>query len=145
MSFKEFIISSLKVYFILVTLICLATFLLGSIFAPETKFGYEAFVSPLVNAFLALIPEIVMLSRREMSMKEIYIRKAIQLLCIEFIMVYLLKISNGVNMTTGTTIGLIIAVFFIFVLTHVIMFILDTRKAKDLNEALSDFQKNTVE
>ena len=54
MSFKEHLRSVMSRFFVIVTLINLATFVMGEIFRPDDSFGYEAFLSPLIYAAIAL-------------------------------------------------------------------------------------------
>ena len=64
MKLKEFIKSTLASYFIIVTLVNVATLVLGSIFRPEQRFGYEAFLAPLLYGALGLIPVFIMYSHK---------------------------------------------------------------------------------
>ena len=66
MTFKEHFKSVMSMYFIIVTLVNAATFILGSIFRPDQTFGYEAFLSPLIYAAVALVPMLCILGEHRM-------------------------------------------------------------------------------
>ena len=53
-------------YFISVTLINAAVFVTGMMFRPDEKFGYEAFLSPLIYGALTVIPTMIMYSGKEL-------------------------------------------------------------------------------
>ena len=142
MSFREFLKKTAKIYFIIVTLICFATFLLGILTAADARFGYEAFLSPLINGFFGMIPVIVMYSPKELTMKQLVIRKIIQLVSIELVMFILLYGNENTPKTPDTMMGLFFTVIIIFILVHVIMYLLDARQAIELNKDLQNYQKN---
>lgn len=52
---------------------------LGMYFLPEMQFGYEAFCVPLIYGAVGTIPNVVMYSRKELKVKEVFVRKFIQL------------------------------------------------------------------
>ncbi len=59
----------------IVTLINIAMFILGSIFRPDQRFGYEVLIAPLIYGVLSLIPYIIMYSKKELTIKQLYIRQ----------------------------------------------------------------------
>ena len=73
-------------YFISVTLINAAIFATGMIFRPEQTFGYDAYLSPLILGFLTLIPTLITYSSKELTIRQLLFRKAIQLL-LDFVIV----------------------------------------------------------
>ena len=139
MSCKDFIRTAVKTYFIIVTLVCLAIFIIGTVFFPEASFGYVAFASPLIIAAFCTVPFIVMYSHKELTLRQIIVRKVIQLLCIEVIVFILIRGSANTPDSASVTVGIAVAI--IFVLTHVIEYLLDTRQASELNKALELYQK----
>ena len=52
----------------------------GSITQPDSRFGYSVFIIPLLYALAGILPQLVMYSQQELSIKEILLRKIIQLL-----------------------------------------------------------------
>lgn len=141
MELKDIFKRALKDYFIIVTLICLAMFIIGALCFPEEKIGYEAFEAPLLYALFGVIPMAVMYSRKELSVKQFVFRKVIQLISIEAIIIAVLCGGDYLPMTLPSVFGLAVLVAVIFVLTHVIEYLLDAKRASDLTKELSDYQK----
>ena len=82
---KELLSKMFRNYFVLVTLINAVIFVSGSIARPDARFGYSVFIMPLIYAFAGILPQAVMYSRHELSVKEVLLRKFIQLLLIELL------------------------------------------------------------
>ena len=82
---KELLSKMFRNYFVLVTLINAVIFVSGSIARPDARFGYSVFVMPLIYALAGILPQAVMYSNRELSIKEVLLRKFIQLLLIELL------------------------------------------------------------
>ena len=77
---KDHIKDNIMNFFIIVTLVNLVMFISGSILAPEMRFGYEAFIVPIIDGLLGIIPGIIMYSKRELTVRQMLIREVIQLL-----------------------------------------------------------------
>ncbi|MCI7766985.1 MAG: hypothetical protein MSJ26_03260 [Oscillospiraceae bacterium] len=141
MSFKEHLRSVLSSYFIIATLINAATFVLGELFRPEERFGYDAFLSPLIYAAIALIPMLCMYSKKELTMKQFVFRELLQLVSIEVILIGFglgAQCLNPENLPLTASFALSILV--IFVLVHLFSWLLDIKLAKQLNSDLKIFQ-----
>lgn len=140
MSVKEFVSGLIRDFFILTTLICIGVGILGMIFQPETRFGYEALFMPIIYAIAGLIPSAVMYSKRELTVKEVIIRKAIQCLLIEAIVVGLIFGSNILKVEYRSIIlGVMISILVIFVLCHLISAFMEYLDAKKMNADLEAF------
>ena len=79
---KENIKDNLMNFFIIVTLVNIVIFVCGSIFAPDQEITYSAFLVPIIDGALGIIPGIVMYSKRELTVKQMIVREVIQLLSI---------------------------------------------------------------
>ena len=143
MSIKEYFKTTVRNFFIIVTLVNVATFLLGSIYQPEARFGYEAFLSPLVYGALSFIPMWIMYSPKELSVKQLLFREALQLVSLEVILILL---GFGTNNLSRENVKLILSfacsVLVIYVLVHVISWLLDSRTAKIMTKELEAYQAN---
>ena len=143
MSFKEILHKSFMTYFILVTFITAVIMILGLAFDPDARFGYDAFVSPFIFAALGVIPNFVMYSSKELSNKQIILRKIIQLAVIEAKVIAICIISPNIpTEKTEVITGLIISVFVIFLLANFIIIANDYFSAKKLTKDLMQFHKN---
>ena len=146
MSFKEHLKSVISQVFVIATLINLATFVLGEIFRPDERFGYDAFLSPLIYAAIALVPMLCMYSKKELTVKQQIFRELLQLISIEAILIFFglgsecLKPEN-----IALTASFALSVLIIFVLVYVIAWLLDISTAKKLNSDLKAFQNRVLE
>ncbi|MCM1105082.1 MAG: hypothetical protein NC409_13370 [Clostridium sp.] len=144
MSLKEILYRSLMIYFILVTCITAGMAILGSVFDPGAKFGYSAFVSPFIFAALGIIPNLLMYSSKELSDRQIILRKIIQFAVIEAEVAGVCIISPIIHTEkAGVMISIMISVLVIFILVHLIIIMNNYFSAKQLTKELMQFQKNT--
>ena len=142
MSGKELIRDMINTYFMLTTMILAVMTVLGTYFMPETRFGYEQFEAPLIYAAWGTLPNIVMYAKKELTMKQMLIRKTIQLVLVEIIiLVVALPADIRGNGNNTLVLSLVVCVFVIYVLTHVIEWYQDSVTAKKMTEELLIFQK----
>ena len=80
---KELLIHALRVYTLLVTLITILLIILGKLLDRDRVFSYEAFLSPLIYALIGTVAAIITRSDKELSVRNLIIRKVISLLLIE--------------------------------------------------------------
>ncbi|MCM1202667.1 MAG: hypothetical protein NC300_00820 [Bacteroidales bacterium] len=143
MSLKEILYRSLMIYFILVTCITAGIAILGSALDPDASFGYSAFVSPFIFAALGIIPNLLMYSSKELSDRQIILRKIIQFAVIEAEVTGVCIISPIIHTEKAEVIiGVIICVLVIFILVNFISIMNNYFFAKQLTKELMQFQKN---
>ena len=114
MEFKRFLINKLILFFMLSTLITIAVSLIGSAFDSSALLGYDSLLTPIKYAGLCILPTLVTWSRRELSAKELLVRKV------------LLTIAGSV--------------VFIFVLVNLFLWLKNSAEAKQMNRDLAQFQ-----
>ena len=142
MSGKELIRDMINTYFMLTTMILAVMTVLGTYFMPETTFGYEQFEAPLIYAAWGTLPNIVMYAKKELTMKQMLLRKMIQLILVEVIVLAVaLPTEIMEHGNKALVISLVICIFVIYVLTHVIEWYQDSVTAKRMTEELLIFQK----
>ena len=143
MEFKRFLINKLILFFMLTTLITVAVVLTGSAFDPEARFGYKEMLIPIEYAALCMLPTLVTWSKRELSLKALLARKALMLVLIESVILFIAFTSDVIN-TSRIEVVLAIAgsVFVIFVLANLFVWLKDAAEAKKLNRELEAFQKH---
>lgn len=140
---KELIRDMINTYFMLVTMIAGIMAVLGSYFMPEVRFGYEEFSAPLIYAAYATIPNIVMYAKKELTMKQFLVRKIIQLILVEIIVILVAVPVDAIK--TGEAeivITLGIGILIIYILTHLIDWFQNYTTAKQMTEELLRFQQN---
>ncbi|MBO7425492.1 MAG: hypothetical protein J6U23_07410 [Clostridiales bacterium] len=139
---KEHIKDNLMDFFIIVTLVNVAIFIVGIILAPEERLGYTAFIVPVIDGILGIIPGLVMYSKRELTVKQMIVRNIIQLISIELIIVFFTFGFSGIS---SDRIPLLIAVIgsvaFVFIGVIIFRFILDSRTARKMTDDLKVFQR----
>ena len=140
---KELINDMLSTYFTLVTMISGVMAILGTHFMPEARFGYEAFGIPLFYAACGTLPNLVMYAKKELTMKQLLIRKGIQLVLVE-VLVIMVALPAEVFETGKTEVVVTLAgsIFIVFVLTHLIAWFQGCMEAKRMTEELLRFQRN---
>lgn len=142
MSKKEFFQTAFIQFFVIVTLINVVMFILGMIFRPDEKLGYEAFLSPIMYAAFSMIPVVLTYSPRELSAKQMILRQVLKLLAIEGIMIAIgIGGSPELAKQPLLVISFALSVFIIFILVMFISWILDLGQAKQMNMDLENYQK----
>lgn len=143
---KELFDKMFRTYFVLVTLINVAIFVSGSITQPDSRFGYSVFIMPLLYALAGILPQLVMYSRHELSIKEILLRKLIQLLLIELLVNGIILSENALRPEYTSIIKTIsICIVLVFILANVISWIMDYTSAQKLTRELAEFQAKNQE
>ena len=143
---KENIKDNLMNFFIIVTLVNIVIFVCGSIFAPDQEITYSAFLVPIIDGLLGIIPGIVMYSKRELTVKQMLVREAVQLLSIEIIILIFTFGVSGFKLENLTLIiAEMISIAVVFVLVIVIRYFFDKKSAKMMTSNLKAFQESFSE
>ena len=140
---REHIKNNLMSFFIIVTLVNIAIFICGIVLAPDEKLGYTAFIVPVIDGLLGVIPGLVMYSKRELTVRQMIVRDIIQLLSIELIiLVFTFGFSGFSNVDVSKFLAIVLSVAFVYVGVVVIMYLLDFRTAKKMTDDLKACQKS---
>ena len=140
---REHIKNNIMSFFIIVTLVNIAIFVSGMILAPDEKLSYAAFIVPVVDGILGVIPGLIMYSKRELTVKQIIVRDISQLISVELIMlVFSFGFSGFDNVDVPRLIAVTGSVALVYVGVVAIMYALDFRKAKKMTDDLKAFQKS---
>ena len=140
---REHIKNNLMSFFIIVTLVNIAIFICGIVLAPDEKLGYTAFIVPVIDGLLGVIPGLVMYSKRELTVRQMIVRDIIQLLSIELIiLVFTFGFSGFSNVDVPKFLAIVLSVAFVYVGVVVIMYLLDFRTAKKMTDDLKACQKS---
>ncbi|MBO4907897.1 MAG: hypothetical protein J5476_01320 [Lachnospiraceae bacterium] len=138
---KEHLKECLRNYFIIVTGINLAVFILGMIFKPDQKLGYDAFLYPIVYGALTSIPNLLMVEKKEPTVRQTIFREIIGVILISAIL--LTTMFGGMEITGELIIiscGIVLSVICITLMVNAVSWILDSRKAESLTNDLVAFQ-----
>ena len=143
MSKKEFMGQVFISFFVVVTCINLGMAFMGMIYAPDTRFGYEALLFPVFYGFLGILPSAVLYSRKELTVKQMLLRKIIQLILIEAIMVGIVFFLGGTDFST--LLPFMIMVLAVCLAAEGILWLAADKKVKKLNAQLKRFQDIQME
>lgn len=141
MTFKEFIISRVQIFFTLVTLILTATVILGAIYQPEKELRYYHLLSPVIIAACCVIPTCVTYFKKEPTPAQFIIRQIIELTLIEAVVMFLISAPEGIEKPLFyVVLGAVVAI--IYILTMVMMWLQKYKQSKKLTEQLKKLQEN---
>ncbi|MBR5383264.1 MAG: hypothetical protein IK133_05520 [Clostridia bacterium] len=142
MEFKRFLINKLILFFMLSTLITVAVSVIGSAFAADAQLSYGTLLTPIVYAALCLLPTFVTWSRHELTPKQMLLRKALMLVLLEAVMLFIAFTSPTID-TGRIQVVLVIAgsVLVIFVLANLFVWLKESAEARQMNCDLKAFQK----
>lgn len=138
---KDHLKECLRNYFIIVTGINLAVFVIGMIFRPDQKLGYDAFLYPIIYGAITSIPNLLMVEKKEPTIKQAIFREIIGVILISAIL--LTTMFAGMKITgelIAICCGIVVSVICITVLVNVISWILDSKKAESLTNDLVAYQ-----
>lgn len=139
---KEHLQTQLAGFFISVTLITAAMFILGLFFQPDLRFGYEAFAYPLIYGVIGSIPGLLMYSKKELTLKQTLIREFIQMsLIIVLIITFMFGRFKNIQDLVPQIIGVSVSIVIIYVLVHFFGWLMDLKTAKVMTEDLKRFQQ----
>jgi hypothetical protein len=140
LDFKDFLIKKIIVsYFLAVTGITAAIGIIGSVFAGDTSFGYQAFLSPFLFGLVAVVPSFVTYSRKELSVRQMICRLIIHLFLLEALILLFALITRLIT-SASVAISIFLAVLIIDVTVRLIHWLNDKRIAGELNKALREMQ-----
>ena len=128
-------------FFVSVACISAAMALIGMVFEPDTRFGYEAYLSPLIFGALASFPLLVKYSKRELSLKQAAIRNVVHFLLLEVVILSVLYFG-GILTSVSMAVSLGISIFMIDLIVNLVLWINDKRTAKEFNGALKRLQND---
>ncbi len=113
--------------------------ILGMIFFPEMKIDYGAFFSPPLFGAISVLFGVVTRSKKELSVKQVLLRRVIHLLLIEG-MVFGVNYLAGTIFPATVSIALMFGIAVVFVMVYVILWGIDRRSATLFNQKLKEYQ-----
>lgn len=124
------------------TVISIAICVTGSVFDTGAQFGYKELLTPLVYAACCVIPTFATYSKRELTMREMMPRMALELVLIESVMMYIAWSSPMIDTTRPAVIAAIAgSVLAIYILARLYSWLRDSAQARMINSDLEKFQK----
>jgi hypothetical protein len=138
--FKTFFVKKvLMSFFVSTTCICAAMALIGIAFLPDARFGYQAFLSPLLFGALASLPTLATFTKKELSLKQMVWRNVFEFFLLEFVILSALYFA-GLLTSVSVSVSLAVSIFIIYLTVNLVLWINDKKTAKIFNDALKKFQ-----
>jgi hypothetical protein len=142
MDFKTFFVKKIMMsFFVSVTCISAVMALIGMMFEPDTRFGYEALLYPLIFGAVATFPSFVQYSKKELSIWQAAVRKVIHFVLLEAVIFSVLCLGGALT-DMSVTVSLGVSVFVIDLTVNLVLWINDKRTAEEFNNALKKMQNN---
>lgn len=142
MDFKTFFNKKILIgFFVATTCIGVAMAILGMVFEPDKRFGYQGLFSPMIYGVLTMLPSLVTYSKRELSVRGAFVRKLFELVMIELIVLAIVYFGGSLT-SMSLAISLALSVLLIYMTVNLVLWINDRKTAKAFNEALFEMQQN---
>lgn len=138
MSAREYLKEMAINFFMIVTLIDLAMLVMGLGLEKDVRFGYEAFLMPLLYGFLGVLPSFVMYSRKELSVRQMMVRKVMHLLLLELVLLAFMYVNGIRNGVTLFAIG--VSIIIICIAVYGLSWILEVKKSDEITQELKQYQ-----
>ncbi|MBQ3299790.1 MAG: hypothetical protein IJG99_05825 [Ruminococcus sp.] len=141
MTIKEFLISRVQLFFLLTTLILAASAVIGAVIAPEEELHYYQLFGPMAFAGLCVLPTCVSFFRKEPTLGQFIFRKAIELILIECIILFIISPPDDGSIPAllfYVILGAVVLV--IYILALLIMWLQKYRQSKKLTDQLKNLQ-----
>lgn len=139
MNQKSKVVELLIDFCVCTTCITLLEGILGVLFFPDLQLTYEAFFSPPLFGGLSVLLGFVTESKKELTIKQVLIRRMIHLALIEG-MVFGLNFLAGVVFPTIVSITLALGIAIVFVMVYLIVWLNDRKSAVMFNQKLKEYQ-----
>ncbi|MBQ6332551.1 MAG: hypothetical protein IJI34_07310 [Clostridia bacterium] len=145
MTVKDFIVSRIRLFFFLTVMILLAQSIVGTVAEPGVSLHirYIDLLSPLYMAGLCTLPTVVTYSKKKLSIKQVLIRHAIQLVLIEGVIMLISFTSPSIDTKRPEVIFLIGGiVLVIYVLAVLMMWLGQVSESKKMTAQLHVLQQS---
>lgn len=139
MTKKYFAIKLLNMFFIITTLITIVMGVMGLIWERDRILTYEVMFSPVIIGFISVLPSIVMYSKKELTLRQLVIRKVLHLCLLVIELIAFSKIMGIWNKVIG--LPFVISILIVAVLVQVFLWLVGVQRANTITNELKAFQK----
>lgn len=139
MTKKDFAIKLLNMFFIVTTLITIVMGVMGLIWERDRLLTYEVMFSPVIIGFISVLPSIVMYSKKELTLRQLVIRKVLHLCLLEIELIAFSKIMGIWNKVIG--LPFVVSILIVAVLVQVFLWLIGIQRANTITNELKAFQK----
>jgi len=113
--------------------------LIGMVFTPDVRFGYQAFLSPLIFGALASLPTLATYTKKELSLKQTVLKNVLSLFLLETVILSALYFA-GLLTSVSVAVSLGATILLIDLTVNLVLWIHDKKSAEVFNKALKKFQ-----
>lgn len=141
---KDYAKSILLEFILIQAGVTLAMGIIGTMFARDIAPGYPILFVPFVFAGIGVLPGILLNSRKELTVRQLAMRKVLHLLLMEGIVL-------GINYMTGAlfrveiVVGLVISVLLIYIFVSAVQLLYDKRSADKMTARLQEYREKEGE
>ena len=141
MKFKEYFLHTiLPGFFASVTCISFVMAVIGSVFEPDARLGYDGLFWPLLYGLLGALAQLVGFSPREMTVRQAFMRNVLTLVLLEAVVMGVLYLGGALT-NAAITISLAVGILVIYAAVSVVLWLNDRRTADQINQALGELQR----
>lgn len=133
---REFIRRQIRSFMISHVLITIVVGVTGMLLSPDTQLGYWAYFIPLLYAVLCVLPGFIMYSKKELTIRQVMVRKVLQLVLIEGIILGLLAVFGSLE-SIKVVVTIMISVVIVYVTVNLIEWISEVRDTTMMNQMLT--------
>ena len=120
--------------------ISLAIGVIGCIKTPALGVTHYSFFMPFVYAFFCIIPSFIIYTAKELSIKQMLVRKIIQLLLIEFIVMSVSYIIGTLN-NAFICIAIILTVIVVYIFVNVLEYLFCKSEADAMTKKIQHIKE----
>ena len=143
MDFKTYFLKKIMMsFFVAVTFITIVMAVVGMVYDPDARFGYNAFLSPVLFGIVASVPSIVKYSKRDLTIRQAFARNVIHFLLIEGLTLAVLYFE-GLITSLPMMLSLVSSIMVVYVTVSLVLWVNDKKTANDINRALIQFQSKS--
>ncbi len=143
MDFKTYFLKKIMMsFFVAVTFITIVMAVVGMVYDPDARFGYNAFLSPVLFGIVASVPSIVKYSKRDLTVRQAFARNVIHFLLIEGLTLAVLYFE-GLITSLPMMLSLVSSIMVVYVTVSLVLWVNDKKTANDINRALIQFQSKS--
>lgn len=130
-----------------ITVVCentLAIAVIGSIFVRDASINFVYFFLPFVLAFLCMLPCIPIYLKEDMTVKQILLQRAIELVVLEIAMCLAIRFVMGGTFPKIGYVAILISTAFFDSLSYIIKWYLEKEEADKINKKIEEHRKKTI-
>lgn len=139
MNIENLLKTMFRSFFIIVTGIVTSMYVFCMVFYPDASFSRHDIGRILVMAFVSVLPYLLFYSGKELSKKQMYIRKLIHLPVLLSVVLYFACLWDWISINrTKEVLTLVLLFLFVYIMVYIICKYQDKKLADKLNHRLRE-------